>query len=124
MSRVQCCEWFKCFEHSRMLVGGDTKPGRPSTSTDDDHIERARTVICGNHCLTVREVSDEVGISVGSCHEIFSDKLKMRRVRAKFMPHLLTDGQKQTGVEMSQELLAAANGNFLKNIMTGDETWL
>lgn len=81
-------------------------------------------MICGNHCLTVREVSDEVGISVGSCHEILSDKFKMRRVRAKFMPHLLTDGQKQTCVETSQELLAAANGNFLKNIITGDETWL
>ena len=47
----------------------------------------------------------------------------MRRVSAKFVPRLLTDDQKENCVEISQELLANANGNenFLKNIITGDE---
>jgi len=38
----------------------------------------------------------------------------------------LTDDQKENRVEISQELLAKANGNenFLKNIITGDETWV
>ena len=50
----------------------------------------------------------------------------MRRVSAKFMPCLLTDDQKENRVEISQELLANANGNqnFLKNIITEDETWV
>jgi len=40
------------------------------------------------------------------------------------VPRLLTI-RKRT-VEISQELLANANGNenFLKNIITGDETWI
>jgi len=56
-------------------------------------------VIRGNHCLTVREVADEVGISIGSCHQIFTEKLQMRRVSAKFMPRSLTDDQKENHVE-------------------------
>jgi len=50
----------------------------------------------------------------------------MRLVSAKFVPRLLTDDQKENRVENSQELLANANGkeNFLKNIVTGDETWV
>jgi len=42
------------------------------------------------------------------------------------VPRLLTDDQKENRVEISQELLATANGNeeFLKNIITGDETWV
>ena len=42
------------------------------------------------------------------------------------MPRLLTDDQKENRVEISQELLANANDNknFLKNIITGDETWV
>ena len=50
----------------------------------------------------------------------------MRRVSAKFVPRLLTDDQKENRVEISQELLANANDNenFLKNIITGDETWV
>ena len=49
----------------------------------------------------------------------------MRRIRAKFVPRFLTDDQKENRVEISQELLANANGNenFLKNIIT-DETWV
>jgi len=51
-----------------MSVGEDPRPGRPSTSTNDDHVERVRAVIRGNRRLTVCEVADEVGISIGSCH--------------------------------------------------------
>ena len=82
-------------------------------------------MILGNRRLTVQEVADEVGISIGSCHQICTEKLQMHRVSAKFVPRLLTDDQKENCVEISQELLANANGNenFLKNILTGDETW-
>ena len=50
----------------------------------------------------------------------------MRHVSAKFMLHLLTDDQKESRVEISQELLANANGNenFLQNSITEDETWV
>ena len=50
----------------------------------------------------------------------------MCRVSAKFVPRLLIDDQKENCVEVSQELLANANGNenFLTNIITGDETWV
>ena len=42
------------------------------------------------------------------------------------MPHLLTDYQKENCVEISHQLLANANvnKNFLKNIVTGYETWV
>jgi hypothetical protein len=73
-------------------------------------------VICGNRCLTILEVADDMSISKGSCHQIFTEKREMRCVSAKFVLHFLT-------VEISEELLANANGNenFIKNIITGDE---
>jgi hypothetical protein len=66
-----------------------------------------------------------VGISIGTCHQIFTKKFKMRRVSAKFAPCLLTDDQKNNRVEIIQELLANSNGNenFLKYIITGDENF-
>ena len=44
----------------------------------------------------------------------------------KFVPRLLTEDQKENRLEISQELLASANGNenFLKKIITGDEMWV
>jgi AraC-like DNA-binding protein len=68
-----------------MSVGEDTRSGQPSTSTNDDHVERVCAVIHGNLCLTVQEVADEVGISIGSCHQIFTEKLQMCCASAKFM---------------------------------------
>jgi len=94
-----------------MSVGEDSRPGRPSTSTNGDHVNRVRAVSRGNCRLTLRDVADEVGISIGSCHQIFTEKLHMRRVSAKFVPCLLADDQKEHRVEISQALLANANGN-------------
>ena len=109
-----------------MSVGEDPRPGPPSISTNDNHVARVRAVIRGNRRLSVREVADEVGIGIGSCHQIFTEKLQMHRVSAKFMPRLFNDDQKENRVEINQELLANANGNenFLKNIITGDGIWV
>jgi histone-lysine N-methyltransferase SETMAR len=76
--------------------------------------------------LTVWEVAEECDISLGSFHNILTEKLGMHRVAAKFVPCLLTDEQKEQRVTISQELLDQANSdeNFLKNIVMGDETWV
>ena len=90
MSQTQGYEWFKLFKEGKMSVGEEPRPGRTSTSTNDDHVERVRCVIRGKRRLTVREVADEVGISIGTCHKVFTEKLQLRRVSAKFVPRLLT----------------------------------
>jgi len=126
LSRTQCYEWYQRFKSDRTSIEDDHKSGRPSSSTGDDHIEKVRSVILENRRLTIREVSEEVGISKSSCHTILTEKLKMHRVAAKFVPRLLRDEQKQNRVTVSQELLDRSNTdeNFLKNVITGDETWV
>ena len=127
LSRTQCYEWYQRFKSGRTSIEDDPKSGRPSSSTGDDHIEKVRSVIRENRRLTVREVSEEVGICKSSCHTILTEKLKMHRVAAIFVPRLLTEEQKkQNRVTVSQELLDRSNidENFLKIVITGDETWL
>ena len=52
-----------------------------------------------------------------------TDKLKTRRVAAKFVQRLLTDAQKENRVTVRQELFDRSNAdeNFLKNVITGGE---
>ena len=59
-----------------MSVCEESKPGRPSTSTDDDHVERVRALIRGIRRLTVREIANQVGIGIGSCHQILRAELR------------------------------------------------
>jgi len=57
---------------------------------DDDHVEKVLAMIRQNHRLTVREVAEEAGMCKSSSHLILTEKRKMRRVTAKYVPRLLT----------------------------------
>jgi hypothetical protein len=50
----------------------------------------------------------------------------MHRIAAKFVPLLLGEDQKQNRVDVSKEFVDCANTDehFLKNIVTGDGTWV
>jgi hypothetical protein len=43
-------------------------------------------MVMNDHRITIREVADEVGITIGSCHNIFSNVLGIKREAAKFIP--------------------------------------
>ena len=101
LSPTQCQDWYQPFKSGRMSIENDPKSGRPSTSMNDDHIEKVLALIRQNCRLTVREVVEEAAICKSSCHQILTDKLKMRRVTAKSVPRLLTDAQKENRVSQS-----------------------
>ncbi|PNF37233.1 hypothetical protein B7P43_G00377 [Cryptotermes secundus] len=81
MSKTRVYEWYKRFQDGREDVADDERPGRPSTSTTDENVEKVKAMIMNDRRITIREVADDVGISIGSCHEIFSNVLVQRRLR-------------------------------------------
>jgi len=85
MSRTQCFEWYNLFKTGRTSLDEDPRSGRPSTSTDDVHIDAVRDLILQNRRLTIREIAKDVGISFGSCQAILAEKLNMHHVAAKFL---------------------------------------
>jgi hypothetical protein len=50
LSRTQCYEWYQCFKPGRTSTKDNSKTGRPSTSTYDDHVEKVCGVIRENNC--------------------------------------------------------------------------
>ena len=87
-------------------------------------MEKVKEMVMNDRRFTIREVADDVGISIGSCHEIFSNTLGMKRVAAKCVPKLLNFEQKQRRMEVAQESLNEVNDDteLLKRIITGNET--
>jgi hypothetical protein len=77
---TQCSEWYQCFILGRMSTE-DPKTGLPSTSVDDDHVEKVCAVICENHHRTVCEVSEEVGNNSGETRpECYTTKMCFRYI--------------------------------------------
>ena len=62
-----------------------------------------------NRRITIREVAEDVGISIGLCHAIFSDILGLKRVAAKFVAKLLNFDQKTRRMTIAQEILNDVN---------------
>ncbi|KAL4121902.1 hypothetical protein QTP88_014322 [Uroleucon formosanum] len=119
-------EQFKRFKEGRISIEDDHRPGRPSTSKTNDTITLVRDKIISDRRLTVKEVANEVGISIGTCHSILSDTLGMKRVSAKLVPKLLTEEQMEhrIGVCLDLKNWVSNDPSFIKSIITSDETWV
>ncbi|UYV62125.1 hypothetical protein LAZ67_1007912 [Cordylochernes scorpioides] len=84
LDRSNVYRWYKMFSEGREDVNDEERAGRPSTSTTDEKINEAEKMILANRRITVREVAEDLNISIGSCYSIFINDLGMRRVAAKF----------------------------------------
>ncbi|XP_026818411.1 protein GVQW3-like isoform X1 [Rhopalosiphum maidis] len=106
MSHARVFEWFKRFKEGRTTVESDEREGRPSTSRNEEMIQKIRTAIRVQTILTT--------------------DLDMRRVAAKFVPKLLSGEQKENRKQIATDLLECSESDdfFLKSIITGDETWV
>jgi len=89
-------------------------------------IAKVRAIFRNNRRLTVGETVDDCGISVGSCDAILTDDLHMKSVCAKFVLRLLTNDQHEQHQTIASDLLghSCEDVQFLKNIVTGDESWV
>ena len=51
-------EWYNRFKTGETSIDDDPRSGRPSTSTDDAHIDAVRDLILQNRRLTIREIAE------------------------------------------------------------------
>jgi hypothetical protein len=126
MGAMQIKEWFNRFKDGYTLANSDQHSGRPSRSQNANVIENVRSLILEDRRLTIREIADKVGISIGPTHSIVTEDLLICRVVAKSVSKLLSQEQQQLRLEATWEMLECANGDpeFLKTMITGDEMWV
>jgi arginine deiminase len=90
-------------------------------------VEKVKALSAADVRFTTRYIDKSVGISVEAAHTVLMRDLKMRRIRVRWISHLLTKEQKLALVRISKQLLkqyAEYNTRSFANIITGDKTWL
>lgn len=117
--------WFKRFQDGREDVEDDPRSGRPSTSKTDKNIEKVGVLVRSDRRLTIRMISDTVGIDKESVRQILHDNFNMHKVCAKMVPKILSDDQKEIRKNLSTDALNQIENDpdFLKRVITCDESW-
>ena len=124
MSQKTVYKWYKDFkERLQERVDDLERCERPSTSTDDQHVNKVKELVLKNRWLTVKDLADMIGISEGTVKTILKDHLGLRKVKSRLGPKTLNFLEKTHRVDVCETMLSDYQDKF-KCIITGDETWI
>ena len=119
--------WKKKFESGVESIKNAPKSGRPKSASRKEIVSKIKEIIEGDTRFTVRDIARKVGISLSTVHLILKKHLKVRKISARWVPHLLTDEQKRQRVKVAKKLLQMFPKYDKKQfaiVVTGDETWV
>jgi histone-lysine N-methyltransferase SETMAR len=77
--------------------------------------------------MKVHKIDETIGISKEHVGYILHEELDIKKLCAKWVPHLLTADQKHTRMKITEQCLERFNKNktdFMCQFITMDETWI
>jgi histone-lysine N-methyltransferase SETMAR len=126
-SQATVFAWFAEFRRGRQSLKDDARTGRPSEACTPDMVERAREIINEDRRITYEQIQQELHISSGSINSILHDHLHLKKVECRWVPHHLTETQKNNRVDWCRFMLRKydrGQSRQVYEIITGDETWI
>ena len=91
------------------------------SATDGENVEKVAKLLNDDRRYTCSEIAQELDISHGSAHSILTERLKMRKVAARWVPHMLSDSEKHHRVVVVA-LLFYVHGKHLRSCRDGQLT--
>jgi histone-lysine N-methyltransferase SETMAR len=119
--------WFERFLANDFDLHDQPRSGRPISVVTKENIDAVAKLIKDDPRITYEEIAEDLQISAPSIHTIIHDHLKLRKVTARWVPHLLKTHEMEERIRISKKMLTMLeNGESSKisKILTGDETWL
>ena len=120
------CKWVRGFNDGRESIENDPLVGRPVSVLTGKHVATVKTLIEEDARYTVQEIEVLSGIH-SSVLKILRERLELRKICARWVPHLLTDEQKQSRVRLASQVIEKydkCDPHRLEEIVTSDETWV
>jgi histone-lysine N-methyltransferase SETMAR len=126
MNRQNVTKWCREFFEGRTDAHDKQRSGRPSLISYD-LLRENEGEICANRRVTIRELHHIFSeVSKTTIHEAVTEELGYRKLRARWVPKMLTDNRKTKRMGSALKFLTRytqEGDKFLDSIVTGDETW-
>ena len=120
-------KWVHRFNDGWESIENDPRVGRPFSVLMEKNVATVKTLIEEDARYTVQEIEELSGIHSSSVLKILHERLGLRKICARWVPHLLTDEQKQSQVRLASQVIEKydkCDPRRLEEIVTGDETWI
>ena len=104
-----------------MMVGSQLKMGRPVSVLTEKNVATVKMLSEEDPRYTVQEIEELSDIHSSSVLKILRERLGLRKICACWVPHLLTDEQKQSRVRLASQVIEKYDKC---EIVTGDEIWI
>ena len=98
------CKWVRRFNDGRETIENDPRVGRPVSVLTEKNVATVKTLIEEDARYTVQEIEELCGIRSSSVLKILGEQLGLWKICARWVPHLLTDEQKQSRVRLSSQV--------------------
>ena len=97
--------WKNKFESGVESIKNTPKSGSPKFASRKEIVSKIKEIIEGNARFTVRDIARKVGILISMVHFILKKHLKVRKIFARWVPHLLIDEQNRQRDKMAKKML-------------------
>ena len=114
-------------EWQRESLEDDPRPGRPRTTVTKSNIRRIHELLTADSRDTLRELARHTGLNLQRIHFIIRKVLGLKKICARWIPHLLDSKQKYDRVKKAKKILqtfSKYDQNKFSAFVTGDETWI
>ena len=126
LNRASVFEWHKRFKEGRESVRDDDSCGRIKKVRTPELIGQIKNFMDKDRRVSIETINAQFDVSVGTVHTIIREKLKMRKICAKFVPRVLREDQKERRCHDSREMVELINSDpaVLDALVTCNESWI
>ena len=125
-NRAWVFEWHKRFKECRESVRDDERCGRSKEVRTPELIGQIKNFMDKDRRVSIKTISVQFDVSMGTVHTIIQEELKMWKICAKFVPRVLREDQKERRCHDCWEMVELINSDpaVLDAMVTWDESWI
>ena len=120
------CKWVRRFNDGWESIENDSRVGRPVSVLTEKNVATVKTLIEEDACYIVQEIEELSDINSSSVLKLLHERLGLCKICPRWVPHLLTDEQKQSRVRFASQVIEKydkCDPSRLEKIVAG-ETWI
>ena len=105
------CKWVHRFNDGRESIENEPPVGRPVSVLTEKNVATVKTLFKEDARYTMQEIKELSGIHSSSVLKILRERLGLRKICTCWVPHLLTDEQKQSQVRLASQVIEQEGKN-------------